>query len=320
MTMNILKEAPREAKLYSTRKIARSVNANIVAAWVFWFILSSLILLCILPRVFGTSLWMSHIDLYFKPSSELEWTRTVDEGLELFSLFTNDLAGTKQSRSRSKFASISTNIYTFDFASWCRKNSNQKSVVCYRGDGMNIVSAFVTDFGSQVADIGNLEDPRLFGQSLAQTYRDIVNDLDRIFHQPKGNKGTLDLDMDKLKIVHRLHVFENMGRTLMTLRIVHILLMCIVSLTVWTREILAVNNAPVFFKYNIFMCWTIYVVLNSCTLLSFCFFSSETVLITRLNAELTNHGVRLVQGPGNILLLVETFASLIFSLVVVFSD
>lgn len=311
---------PKSAQLsYETKEKRSYFNFNVVAAWCGWVIICSLILLCILPLLFGTSLWMTHIRLALEPASDLEWTKTIDESLELFSLFSSDLSGISRHHSKGDFASISTNTYTFDFASWCRKNSDKKSVVCYRGEGLNIVSAFVTDIGAQIAEVGHSDDPRLFGESLSLTYRRIIKELDEVFHFPE-NSSSFDLDMRKLRIVHILHVFENLGQSLLSMRVGHAILMIVSSIFIWTREILAARHINPLFHCNLVISWTIYVLVTIAVLLSCCFFSSELILVCRLNTALKEQGIHLKLGPGNFLLLAETFLGVLLTFTLMLSQ
>lgn len=319
MDVEYQKEILSPPLIYETEEKSRYFNLNIAAAWCIWVIVCSLILLCILPLLFGTSLWMTHIRLVLEPASNFEWTKTIDEGLELFSFFSSDLSGISRHRSKADFASISTNTYTFDFASWCRKNSDKKFVVCYRGEGLNIVSAFVTDIGAQIAEVGHSDDPRLFGVSLSLTYRRIIKELDGVFHSPNTSSNS-DLDMQKLRIVHVLHVFENLGQFLLNLRMGHAVLMVIISVIIWTREILAVRQIIPFFYYSLAINWTIYFLLTCSGLLSCCFFSSEVMLVCRLNMALIQHGIHLRLGPGNILLLGETILGILLTFTIIFSQ
>lgn len=317
MDIDYHKELASVETLYKEKR--RNFNFNVVAAWCGWIIISSIILLCILPLLFGTSLWLAHISLALEPASDLEWTKTIDEGIELFSLFSSDLSGVSRHHTNTDFASISTNTYTFDFSSWCRKISDRKSVVCYRGEGLNIVSAFVTDIGAQIAEVGRSEDPRLFGQSLSLTYRRIIKELDQVFHFPERSSN-LDLDMSKLRIVHILHVYENLGQSLLTMRVGHAILMLFVSMVIWSREVLMVRNIAVAYRCNLALRWIILVLLSGSVLLSCCFFSSELILVFRLNAALKEHGIHLSLGPGNILMLGETFMGIVLTFTVSLSQ
>lgn len=294
----------------------RHFNLNLAAAWCGWITVSCIVLLCILPVLFGTSLWMAHIYLTLEPASDLEWTKTIDEGIELFSLFSSDLSGVNRHRTNADFASISANTYTFDFSSWCRRNSDKLSVVCYRGEGLNIASAFVTDIGAQIAEVGHSDDPQLFGQSLSLTYRRIIKELDHVYHFPEDNTN-FELDMNKLQMTHILHVYENLGKSLLNMRIGYSILVMVVTIAIWVKEILSVQQNFFFLhRCELAFRWSIFVFLTACVLMSSCFFFSEVILVCRLNNSLQEHGIYLRLGLGNMLLLGETILGVILTIVV----
>lgn len=278
---------------------------GIVVVFIVWVLMCLQTLVCLCPIFCGTSLWMSHIDFKLEDAEGSLWFMAMQESLSLLSSLSNDIHGLSVIDERA-VASISKNKYTFDFASWCRSNSHTKSAVCYRGPGLDVITSFITDFGAQVGEFGNSEDPNQLGMNLANTYIKAITELDEVYvHTIRANEKTT-IDMEKLKLVHQLKKSRTVGHAMWILKTIH---------GTSVASICAYKFAPIikrFSFYNNVKCrgrltGLIFAVslLIVCQLCTFVIVVTESLFAAILNTHLAPYGVCLVHGPAFFLLLLE---------------
>lgn len=240
---------------------------------------------------------MSHLDLTLEEAHGLQWLATLEDGLQLFSYFSTDLQG-KSAIQNSP--SISRNKYTFDFASWCRKNVEANSVVCHRGLGLDLVSSFVTDFGAQVGEYGNSKDPNKLGEQLVQTYVKTINDLDKIYIQAKENQTSTDLSFEKLKLIHQLKKSHTVGLLMWIVKVVH---SCSVTLLLAFKA--ASKSRTVVVRNRTTALITLEIGLVLCELCTFSIMVCEILFAAILNSRLSTYGIHLRLGTAHLGFVLE---------------
>lgn len=297
--VGILEDGPKgEQRTFHFRR-----NNAILGLFIAWAIMCLQTLVCLCPTFYGTSLWMSHVIFTMDDARGSLWLTAMEDTLSIFSSLSNDIHGRSTLDERT-VGSISTNEYTFDFASWCRSNHHVSSVVCYRGAGLDFITSFVTDFGTQLGELGNSENPTQLGVHLANTYSKTINELDEVYvHHKIANEKT-NFDMEKLKLVHQLKRLHTFGHVMWILKVIHgasfvafsgYKLSVIVKLTMFhkfghsklTVVVLAVSLVII------------------CQLCTFAIIITETVFAAILNSHFHPYGVRLVHGPAYFVFLLE---------------
>lgn len=278
-------------------------NQTIFILFISWAVVCLHTLVCLCPNLYGTSLWMSHFTFKLEDARGSLWLAEMEETLSILSSLSNDIHGQSAIDERT-IKSISRNKYTFDFATWCRSNHQAKLEVCYRGCGLDVISSFVRDFGTQLGELGNSADPGQLGVYLANTYMKTINELDEVFVRTKrANKKTV-IDMDKLKLVHQLKKSHTIGGVMWILKMIHgasFIAICIYKLS-------QIGKISIFYKVG---CNKLAVVVFSVTLITVCQLCTFAIVVTEtffaaiLNPHLQPYGVRLVHGPAYFLFLLE---------------
>lgn len=268
----------------------------LIVTLVVWVVVSLQTLVCLCPILYGTSMWMPVVKLHLEEAKGSQWLNALEESLHLFASISNDLNGHTTFHD-NRLASVSSNRYTFDFASWCRQNSAAKSVVCYRGNGLDIISSFVIDFGAQVGELGNSEDPTLFGRDLEATYRKTIEDIDNLYITSKES-GDSDIDFDRLKTIHHLRKSRTIGYALWILKVIHVNMAIIFLGLKFTSIISHFGNT---FRFMALLL-SVHVVCQLCT---FSIVLCEAVFAAIINSQLFSYGVHLQFGLAYYILMVE---------------
>lgn len=272
-------------------------NHQQLVIFIAWISMCFVTALCLCPLFYGSSLWMSHLRMTLDEAEGLQWLSTLEDGLQVFSYFSTDLQGQATIHSSP---TISGNRYTFDLASWCRGNNEARSVMCYRGLGIDLVSSFVTDFGAQVGEFGNSKDPNKLGEQLAHTYLKTISELDDIFVRAKETNSTADLDIEKLKLIHQLKKSHTIGFLMWVVKVVQT---CFVLVLVAFKITTDLRTKSIKNKFLVVV--FVESIIVFCQLCTFSIIVSEAVFAAILNSRLANFGVHLRPGPAYIVFSIE---------------
>lgn len=278
-----------------------------------WIVVSIQTLVCLCPIFYGTSLYMPQISLTLENARGSPWLSALEESLHLFSAISSDLNG----HTTSRMPDISSNVYKFDFGSWCRRNRQSNSVVCSRGRGLDIVSNFVMDFGTQLGELGNADNPSEFGKHLATVYQKSIDDLDSIYVNAAKNLPEHldeDIDMDKLRIVHQLKKSRKLGLAMWILRLINCACMAVyIKAKFWSKTAFV---GPACTPLIAMVVSTTLVVV--CELCTFSIVVTEAVFGAVLNAQLRGYGVHIRYGMGYMMCLMELVAGALVGVLAVF--
>lgn len=297
--VEILEDGPEEdQRTFHFRK-----NHAILGMFIAWAILCLHTMVCLCPIFYGSSLWMSHLIFKLDEARGSLWLTAMEDTLSIFSSLSNDIHGHSALDERT-VGSISTNEYTFDFASWCRSNHHVSSVVCYRGAGLDLITSFVTDFGTQLGEFGNSENPSQLGVHLANTYSKAINELDKVYVHTKKANETTNIDMDKLKLVHQLKKLHTFGHVMWLLKVIHgasFVALCGYKLS-------PIVKLPMFHKFGRSKLAIVVLAVSLITICQLCTFAiiiTETVFAAILNSHIHPYDVGLVHGPAYVVFLLE---------------
>lgn len=290
--------------------------------WFLWVVSCFTTLVCLLPGVTNTAMWLPHLHLHIDKTYNLSWVSCLDEGLQIISYYATDLNGI--SRDEYNLETFSQNYHHFDFASWCRESPHTSDLACYRGNGLDIISSLVADIGTQVGEAGGVKNPVGFGFSLAKTFGSVISDIDQVYHATRNITGLMavfgfrdlaaapfpPMDVDKLAAVHRLFATMKFGRAMKILKVVHtagLFILCIaVTLNMWKGDSLGRRKV-----------WAVAFILSLMILCEICTFAicaSETLFINKLSAAFRHYGIIFTMGCGYSFLAVEFLLGLAFGI------
>lgn len=279
--------------------------------WLFWVLLCVLNLICLCPFIYGTPLWVAHLSLHMNKATETSWMMNMEEGLKLISYFSKDLGEYSHSEYETNYGLMNRNVYNFDIYGWCRIGPDAGKAVCYRGAGLDVLYGFVTDLGTQIGGIGNVEDPEEFGRSLANTYKSTVNDLDEVYLSARKANSS-NLDMEKLQLIHGLKLSQTFGTVMVILRIAHTLCVIVISMLILAQLWVSEWSRFLSFRER----WvpiTILIALLVCELTTFATLAGETAFVNVLDSVLLDYGATFSTGLGYIFLIVEFILGIAFA-------
>ncbi|GEQ66800.1 hypothetical protein JCM33374_g463 [Metschnikowia sp. JCM 33374] len=289
----------------SSANYGLSTNHKLISCWCLWATFCFASVICLFPMFNRASLWFPHLSLHLDKTDNGFWVYYVDEVLQVISQFATDLQGISLADYDADLDFVSNSIYGFDFASWCRHNPSAVSISCYSGHGLDVITALVTDMGVQVGIAGRMDNPSLFGDNLASTFKKIIRDLDQVYHDAKVHPSSDALDMDRLSVVHQVDLSMKLGHTMLILNLVHAILFLSTSLA------FIVPMARGTFHGYLHVQIPMFVLLTLCEICTFANYTLETMYLRKLNSVFRVHGVIFTLGLGSTLLVMEFLTAIV---------